>query len=61
MDTNKLEQLLKEISKIVLKDKIQKEEKRKRGEYFNIFSVIGVQRKEVRFYIISTKSSIFAI
>ena len=50
MDTNKLEQLLKEISKIVLKDKIQKEEKRKRGEYFNIFSVIGVQRKEVRLH-----------
>lgn len=50
MDTNKLEQLLKEISKIVLKDKVQQEEKRKRGEKFNIFSVIGVQRKEVRLH-----------
>lgn len=48
--TNKLEQLLKEISRIVLKDKVQQEEKRKRGEYFNIFSVIGVQRKEVRLH-----------
>jgi len=50
MDTNKLEQLLKEISEIVLKDKVQQEEKRKRGENFNIFSVIGVQRKEVRLH-----------
>lgn len=50
MDSNKLEQLLKEISKIVLKDKVQQEEKRKRGENFNIFSVIGVQRKEVRLH-----------
>lgn len=50
MDTNKLEQLLKEISMIVLKDKVQQEEKRKRGENFNIFSVIGVQRKEVRLH-----------
>lgn len=50
MDINKLEQLLKEISKIVLKDKVQKEEKRQRGEAFNIFSVIGVQRKEVRLH-----------
>ena len=50
MDSNKLEQLLKEISKIVLKDKVQQEEKRKRGENFNIFSVIGVQRREVRLH-----------
>lgn len=50
MDANKVEQLLKEISEIVLKDKVQQEEKRKRGENFNIFSVIGVQRKEVRLH-----------
>ena len=50
MDTNKLERLLKEILQIVLKDKVQQEEKRKRGEIFNIFSVIGVQRKEVRLH-----------
>ncbi len=48
--TNKLEQLLKEISRIVLKDRVQQEEKRNRGEIFNIFSVIGVQRKEVRLH-----------
>ena len=45
-----LEQLLQQISKIVAEEKIQQEEKRKRGENFNIFGVLGLSRSEVRLH-----------
>ena len=50
MDTNKLEQLLKDISKIILLEKAQQEEKWKRGECFNIFQILGVATSEVRLH-----------
>lgn len=45
-----IETLLKRISEIVVKEKIQQEEKRKRGENFNIFSVLGLSTSEVRLH-----------
>ena len=45
-----IETLLKQISEIVVKEKIQQEEKRKRGENFNIFSVLGLSTSEVRLH-----------
>lgn len=45
-----IEILLKQISKIVVKEKIQQEEKRKRGENFNIFDVLGLSTNEVRLH-----------
>ena len=50
METDRLKYLLNAISKIVAKNKVQQEEKRKRGENFNIFSVMGLQTKEVRLH-----------
>ena len=47
---DKLETLLKEISKIVVREKTQQEEKRKRGENFNIFKVLGLSTSEVRLH-----------
>lgn len=47
---DKLNQLLKEISEVVLREEKQQEERRKRGEDFNIFSVLGLQRREVRLH-----------
>ena len=47
---DKLESLLKEVSKIVVKEKTQQEEKRKRGENFNIFNVLGLSTSEVRLH-----------
>lgn len=49
MMTN-IETLLKQISEIVIKERIQQEEKRKRGENFNIFSVLGLSTSEVRLH-----------
>lgn len=49
MMTN-IETLLKQISEIVVKERIQQEEKRKRGENFNIFSVLGLSTSEVRLH-----------
>ena len=46
----KLNLLLKQISEIVLKEKILQEEKRKRGENFNIFNVLGLSTSEVRLH-----------
>ena len=45
-----IETLLKQISEIVVKERIQQEEKRKRGENFNIFSVLGLSTSEVRLH-----------
>lgn len=45
-----LEELLKEVSKIVVEEKTQQEEKRKRGENFNIFKVLGLSTSEVRLH-----------
>lgn len=42
--------LLKQISEIVVKERIQQEERRKRGENFNIFSVLGLSTSEVRLH-----------
>lgn len=47
---DKLIRLLKHISEIVLKEKTQQEEKRKRGENFNVFKVLGLQTSEVRLH-----------
>lgn len=46
----KLESLLKQVSGIVAIEKTQQEEKRKRGENFNIFSVLNLSTKEVRLH-----------
>lgn len=45
-----LEYLLKQISDIVKVEITQKEEKRKRGEYFNVFRVLGFSTSEVRLH-----------
>ena len=45
-----LEELLKEVSKIVVREKTQQEERRKRGENFNIFKVLGLSTSEVRLH-----------
>ena len=45
-----IEYLLKQISAIVEREKIQQEEKRKRGENFNIFNVLGLSTSEVRLH-----------
>ena len=45
-----IETLLRQISEIVVKERIQQEEKRKRGENFNIFSVLGLSTSEVRLH-----------
>lgn len=45
-----IETLLKQISEIVVKERIQQEEKRKRGENFNVFSVLGLSTSEVRLH-----------
>ena len=45
-----IEMLLGEISKIVVKERTQQKEKRKRGENFNVFSVLGLSTSEVRLH-----------
>ena len=45
-----IESILKQISAIVEREKIQQEEKRKRGENFNIFNVLGLSTSEVRLH-----------
>lgn len=47
---DKLSQLLQDISKIVVEEKALQEEKRKRGDNFNVFSVLGLQTSEVRLH-----------
>jgi hypothetical protein len=46
----RLNQLLKQISEIVLKENTQREEKRRRGENFNVFKVLGLTTSEVRLH-----------
>ena len=46
----KIKELLNQISKIVVKEKTQQEERRKRGENFNIFKVLGLSSSEVRLH-----------
>ena len=45
-----IETLLKQISEIVVKERTQQEEKRIRGENFNVFSVLGLSTSEVRLH-----------
>lgn len=45
-----IETVLKRMSEIVAKEKKQQEEKRKRGENFNIFNVLGLSTSEVRLH-----------
>ena len=45
-----IEYLLKQISTIFAIEKTQQEEKRKRGENFNIFNVLGLSTSEVRLH-----------
>ena len=45
-----LSRLIKQISEILLQEKTQQEERRKRGECFNIFEILGVQTSEVRLH-----------
>ena len=45
-----LSNLLKEVSEVIREERIQKKERQKRGEYFNIFSVLRLETKEVRLH-----------
>ena len=47
---NKLNQLLKQVSRIVAKEKALHEEKKKNGEYYNIFKILDLQTSEVRLH-----------
>ena len=49
-DMDKIKKLLGQISKIVVEEKIQQEERRKRGENFNIFKELGLSSSEVRLH-----------
>ena len=46
----KINKLLNQISKIVVEEKTQQKERRKRGENFNIFKVLGLSYSEVRLH-----------
>lgn len=46
----KLQTLLHQISEVVLVEKTEQDAKWKRGEYFNIFEVLGLSTKEVRLH-----------
>lgn len=50
MDMEKIKELLNQISKIIVEEKTQQEERRKRGENFNIFKVLGLSSSEVRLH-----------
>jgi len=45
-----LTRLLKQVSEILVREKTQQEEKRKRGEKFNIFEILGLKTSEVRLH-----------
>lgn len=49
-EMEKIKELLNHISKIVVEEKTQQEERRKRGENFNIFKVLGLSSSEVRLH-----------
>lgn len=46
----KLSGLLNMVSEVIREERIQKKERQKRGEYFNIFSVLRLETKEVRLH-----------
>ena len=46
----KIKKLLSQISQIVVEEKTQQEERRKRGENYNIFKVLGLSSSEVRLH-----------
>jgi len=46
----KLKQLLQQVSKIVAEEKVLQDERRKRGELFNIFKVLHLSTDEVRLH-----------
>lgn len=46
MDT--LQIMLRDVSRIVVKDKQEQEDCRKRGEYFNVFSILNLEANETR-------------
>ena len=46
----KLSGLLNMVSEVIQEERMQKKEKQKRGEYFNIFSVLRLETKEVRLH-----------
>ena len=46
----KLKSLLNDVSKIVVKEKVLQEERRQRGELFNIFKVLHLSTAEVRLH-----------
>lgn len=46
MDYHQLQQLLNEVNFTLRADKLLTEEKRKKGEYFNVFSILGLKQKE---------------
>ena len=45
---NTLQDLLREVSRIVYQDKQEREDCRKRGEYFNVFSILNLEANETR-------------
>lgn len=47
---DELTKLIKQVSEILVREKTQQEEKRKRGEKFNIFEILGLQTSEVRLH-----------
>lgn len=47
---DELTKLIKQVSAILVREKTQQEEKRKRGERFNIFEILGLQTSEVRLH-----------
>lgn len=46
MEHHQLQQLLNEVNFTLHTDKLLAEEKRKNGEYFNVFSILGLKQKE---------------
>ena len=47
---DELTKLIRQVSEILVREKTQQEEKRKRGEKFNIFEILGLQTSEVRLH-----------
>ena len=45
-----LTRLIKQVSEILVQEKAQQEEKKKRGEHFNIFEILGIKTSEVRLH-----------
>ena len=43
-----LQDLLREVSRIVYQDKQEQEDCRKRGEYFNVFNILNLEANETR-------------